>query len=132
MECLVTITSRADIFTILFSQITPIPLEGRALRENGKMVFANITNNNFLPELFTNVAEKWIRNANPNNPFFLYFATPAVHTAFEPYGAVLHTVSIAFTAPKKFIRRQITNEKDLITLSLDAGISASPTMLFFH
>ncbi|XP_055333762.1 arylsulfatase B-like [Paramacrobiotus metropolitanus] len=72
--------------------ITPFPVAGKMLRENGKIVFANVTNNAFLPELFTNHAEKWIRNANPNNPFFLYFATTVPHTAFEDYGAVIHTM----------------------------------------
>lgn len=56
------------------------------------MVYSNITNNQFLPDLFTTTAEKWIRNANPNNPFWLYFATPAPRAGYEPYGAVMHTM----------------------------------------
>ncbi|XP_055333730.1 arylsulfatase B-like [Paramacrobiotus metropolitanus] len=72
--------------------ITPYPMAGRMIRENGKILFANITNNNYFPELCTTYAEKWIRNHNPNNPFLLYFASTVPHTAFEDYGAVMHTM----------------------------------------
>jgi arylsulfatase B len=56
------------------------------------MIQANHTNNAYMPEILNNKAEQLIRNADPNKPFYMYFATPAVHTGFEPYGAVQHTI----------------------------------------
>ena len=56
------------------------------------MVFANITNNVYMPELLNDKAEQLIRNHDPTVPFYLYFATPTPHTGFEPYHGVLHTM----------------------------------------
>ncbi|GAU91878.1 hypothetical protein RvY_04053 [Ramazzottius varieornatus] len=62
------------------------PLSGRTLRENGKMVHANITNNVYLPDLLTAKAEQVIRlHAHSETPFLLYFCTPVPHTAFEDF-----------------------------------------------
>ncbi|OQV17335.1 Arylsulfatase I [Hypsibius exemplaris] len=70
----------------------PQPVSGRDLRENGRKVDYNVTNNVYFPELLNNQAERLIHNQDPAKPFFLYFATPVAHTGFEPYQDSQHTM----------------------------------------
>ena len=73
-------------------QITPYPTSGRNLRENGKMIQPNNTNNAYLPELLNAKVEQLIRNVDSGQPFYLYYATPVPHTGYQPYTAVQHTM----------------------------------------
>ena len=50
------------------------------LRENGLRVPASHVNNVYLPELLNVKAEQLIRDSDPAQPFFLFFATPLPHT----------------------------------------------------
>ncbi|XP_055343843.1 arylsulfatase B-like isoform X2 [Paramacrobiotus metropolitanus] len=72
--------------------ITPVPNNGRAFRENDNMVFANITNNFYFPEMMTAKAEQIIHDQDPSQPFYLYFTTPVPHTGIDQFGAVLQVM----------------------------------------
>ncbi|GAU88072.1 hypothetical protein RvY_00835 [Ramazzottius varieornatus] len=82
-----------NYFNYTAGWITPFPVSGRALRDQGVAVPANVTNNVYAPDLFTSEAEQLIRDSDSRTPFYMYFATPAPHTAFADFRAVQHTMA---------------------------------------
>ncbi|GAU92446.1 hypothetical protein RvY_04524 [Ramazzottius varieornatus] len=98
--------------------ITPVPLSGREVRENGLRILANDTNNAYYPELINIKAEQIIRNQDPSKPFFMYFATPVVHTASNGYGDALDTVPQFTLRPPVFqFSDQFPERKRMLALS---------------
>ena len=63
------------------------------LRDQGLAVPSNITNNVYAPDLFTSKAEQLIRDSESQKPFYMYFSSPAPHTAFADFRAVQHTMA---------------------------------------
>ncbi|OQV17332.1 putative Arylsulfatase J [Hypsibius exemplaris] len=114
-------------FNYTVGWITPVPTSGRDLRENGKEVYANITNNVYFPELINNAAERLIRDQDPKKPFYLYFATPVAHSGFEPYFGAQHTM------PQFQLRPPVLNEqfKRLTEAVVNKGIANNTISFFF-
>ncbi|XP_055333781.1 arylsulfatase B-like [Paramacrobiotus metropolitanus] len=69
----------------------PVPVSGRALRENGKIFPLNQSTTPF-PELIASRAENLIAASPPNKPWYMFFATPLTHTGFDNFDAVQHPV----------------------------------------
>ena len=55
-------------------------MSGRQFREMGKMVYPNVTQNAYFPHIFNDKAEQIIHNSDSTVPWFMWFATPLVHT----------------------------------------------------
>ncbi|XP_055333780.1 arylsulfatase B-like [Paramacrobiotus metropolitanus] len=83
----------ANWFNVSTGWLTPVLNHGKAFRENGKIIFSNITNNYYFPEQMTAKAEQIIHDFEPNKPWYLYFATPVTHTAIAAYGPEQHVMA---------------------------------------
>ncbi|OQV17328.1 putative Arylsulfatase B [Hypsibius exemplaris] len=132
-------------FNYTIGWITPVPTSGRDLRENGKEVYANITNNVYFPNSSTTRRKDSSATKIPE-PFYLYFATPVAHSGFEPYFGAQHTMpqfqlrppvyqfSSLFPERKKCLGIiQVLNEqfKRLTEAVVNKGIANNTIIIFF-
>ncbi|OWA53085.1 Arylsulfatase J [Hypsibius exemplaris] len=140
------LAGESNWFNYTVGWITPIPNTGKVLRENGKAVFENITNNVYFPDLITSKAEQLIRNSDPNQPFYLLYTTPVPHSAIDRYSSALHTMpqfqlrpsvfrfSSAFPKRKRqlgLIQVLDENVKRLTDALINKGVANNSIIVFF-